>query len=251
MADAAYDDWAPYYDATDADRSAFIDFYARLVEPTTASLLELGCGTGTIGAALAERLAPGGRVVGVDESEGMLKVAAERRPNDSWIRGDMRTPPVKGPFDLVLSCFNTVQLLHQDDDLKELFEAARQLLGPDGRFSFDLYQPNLPYLRIEQVDRLARVARDGQGRRLEIREDTRFDEQARVLWIDWRLLVPEVSGTEVVAATSYGLRQYDAALVQRLLRDAELVVEESFGDFDRSPLTSTSKKQVYVCRAAG
>jgi SAM-dependent methyltransferase len=248
---AAYDDWAPYYDVTDADRSPFIEFYSRLVLPTTRSLLELGCGTGTIGAALGDLLGEGRRVVGVDESEGMLRIAAGRRPGDVWIRGDMRKPPVEGPFDLVLSCFNTLQLLHEDHDLLAALRSARRLLSPSGRFAFDLYQPNLPYLRVEQVDRLARVAHDEQGRRLEIREDTRYDEGTRVLWIDWRLVAPEQGADHVLARTSYGLRQYQVSDVARLLGEAGLAIQQTYGDFDRTPLTGASKKQIYVCANPG
>lgn len=42
------------------------------------SVLELGCGSGVFLPALAARVAPGGRVVGVDHSEDFVKVARQR-----------------------------------------------------------------------------------------------------------------------------------------------------------------------------
>ena len=163
---AAYDDWAPWYDVTDGDRTPFVDFYGRLVGPATRSLLELGCGTGTIGVALAQRMPYGARVAGVDESAGMLAVADRRAPAYQWVQGDMRCPPVEGPFDLVLCCFNTLQLLPTDDDLLLALQSARALLADDGRFAFDVYLPNVAYLKVPQHDRLARAVRDAEGRRL-------------------------------------------------------------------------------------
>jgi SAM-dependent methyltransferase len=244
---ATYDDWAPWYDVTEADRTPFVAFYGELVGPDTRSLLELGCGTGKISVALAQRMAAGARVIGVDESAGMLAVAARRAPAHQWIQGDLRRPPVEGQFDLVLCCFNTLQLLRTDDALLLALQSARELLAGDGRFACDVYLPNLAYLRVPQRDRLARAVRDADGRLLEIREDTTYDEHTRLLSIDWRLVAPE-EGPEPIARMSYALRQYPADVLRGAIAAAGLDVVEAFGDFDRSALTPSSRKQVLVCR---
>ena len=145
----AFDTWAEYYDVTDRDRTPFIDFYSSLITAGTRSLLELACGTGAITIPLARNLAERARpsrrnrVVGIDESPAMLRIARERDQNIDWILGDMRSPPVEGAFDLVFCCFNTLQLLLTDEDLAQVFRAARGLLSSDGIFAFDIYQPNL------------------------------------------------------------------------------------------------------------
>jgi trans-aconitate methyltransferase len=244
---AAYDDWAPWYDVTDADRTPFVDFYGELVGPATRSLLELGCGTGTIGIALAQRMPENARIAGVDESAGMLAVAALRAPAYEWVQGDMRRPPIEGPFDLVLCCFNTLQLLPTDGDLLLTLQSARALLANDGRFAFDVYLPNIEYLQVPQRDRLARAVRDPEGRRLEIREDTTYDEDTRQLSIDWRLVAPD-DGAEPIARTSYALRQYPPDVLCDAVAAAGLDVVEAFGDLDQSALTPASRKQLFVCR---
>ena len=191
---SAYDTWAEYYDLTDADRTPFIDFYRALVTPRTRSLLELGCGTGTITIALARVLAGRGgsldscRVVGVDESSGMLTAARARDDAVDWMLGDIRSLPVDGPFDLVISCFNTLQHLLADEDLALAFGEVWRVISPEGVFAFDIYQPNTDYLARPQRNRLARSVTTEDGRRLEIREDTRYDPGSRVLTIDWRLV---------------------------------------------------------------
>src|SRR6266704_1207812 len=126
----AWNTWADYYDLADGDRVPYIAFYRSLLTDRTRSVLELGCGTGTITSAVAQRIArrtdnaQAIRVVGVDASEGMLRVARAREATVEWIFGDMRSPPVQGPFDLVFCCYNTLQHLLDNEDLVQAFRAV-------------------------------------------------------------------------------------------------------------------------------
>lgn len=253
---AAYDRWADYYDLVRTDYAPFIAFYGSLVDARTGSVLELGCGTGTIAIALARRLealregqAPA-RVVGVDGSEGMLRVARSRDAGIEWPLGDIREPPVEGRFDLVYCCFNTLQHLLLDSDLLQAFRAARDLLAPGGSYAFDLYQPNPAWLGAAKQDRLARSITDSAGRHLEIREDMAYDPVGRVVDLDWRLVDRDAPGTEPLAGTSYRMRQHFADDVLRLVDEAGLSVRARYGDFDRSPFDADSKKQILVCSRA-
>lgn len=251
----AYDAWAPYYDVADADRAPFVAFYASLVDGRCRSLVELGCGTGTLLAALAERIVADDpsacpRVVGVDASRGMLAVAAARYPAIEWRYGDIRRPPLDGRFDLVFSGFNTLQHLLTDDDLLAAFAAARAHVADGGRFAFDIYQPNLAYLSRPAHDRLARSLVDADGRALEIREDAAYDADAAILTLDWRLVPRDAPGAPPLATTRYRLRQHFPADVQRLLAASGWRIAERHGDFDRSTFGPASRKQVVVCAPA-
>ena len=245
---AAYDAWARYYDLTEADRRPHLDFYGSLLRPGDRSVLELACGTGLVAAELGERIAAAGhapRIVGVDISAAMVELARERAPSHRWLQGDMRAPPVEGRFDLVFCCYHSLQFMLEDEDLAQVFRAARARVEPDGRFAFDLYQPNLPYLRIARRDTLARSVLDG-GRELQIREDARFDEATRVLDLEWRLVAADAPG-EVLAQTHFRIRQYFAEDIERLLGQTGWRILERYGDLDRSPFDARSKKQVLVC----
>ena len=253
---AAYDRWADYYDLLDADRAPFIAFYNSLVNLDTQTVLELGCGTGTISIAMAGHLAQlrgtrqGARLVGVDGSEGMLRVARSRDAGIEWLFGDIRTPPVKGPFDFVFCCFNTLQHLLLDQDLVQAFVAARELLSPSGVYAFDIYQPSASWLAAEQPDRLARSVVDPDGRRLEIREDMRYDASTRIVDLDWKLVEADRPAQAPLASTSYRLRQHFADDLMRHLAQAGLAVHARYGDFDRSPFNAQSRKQILVCGRA-
>jgi SAM-dependent methyltransferase len=185
------------------------------------------------------------RVAGLDASPEMLRIARDRDPGIEWIVGDMRSPPVDGSFDLVISC-SALQHLITDDDLARAFHAVRRLLAEDGTFAFDVYQPDLDYLGIDRTDRLARSVTDGDGRHLEVREDMRYDAESRVLTVDWRL-VEEGQPDLTLAQTSYRMRQYFPADLERVLNAASLAIRDRYGDFDRSGFTADSKHQVLVC----
>jgi SAM-dependent methyltransferase len=251
----AYDALADVYDVSRADHAPFVDFYSGLLDARTRTLLELGCGTGSILAALAANLERDhgvrpDRVAGVDASTRMLRLAAARHPRYEWIFGDIRQPPVTGRFDLVTCCFNTLQHLLADADLAQALRAARELLADGGRFAFDVYQPNLAYLAIEGRDRVSRRFADTDGRALEIREDARYDPATRVLELDWRLVDPAHPQAPPMASTHYRLRQYFAADIERALAAAGLRIVERYGDFDRSAFGPASRKQVVVCARA-
>ena len=116
----------------------------------------------------------------------MLRVAAERDPSIEWVRGDLRSPPVDGHFDLV-SAVQHLQHLHSDEDLAQAFAAVRRLLARDGLYAFDVAQPNLDWLARPERDLLVREITDGEGRRLELREDRFYDPDSLILTTDWRL----------------------------------------------------------------
>src|ERR1700704_5093944 len=143
-----YDQWAKFYDLAEGDRSVFINFYSTLITSETRSLLEFGCGTGVITTALAQCMArhhdgyAGLRVVGLDESAEMLRIARDRDRRIEWVLGDFRLPPVGGEYDLVICCFNVLQMMLDEQDVSAVFRAARGHLKHDGSFAFDLYQPN-------------------------------------------------------------------------------------------------------------
>ena len=174
-----YSGWEHYYDAIDPvestpyiARGAYVDFYTGLVRPDTRALLDLGCGTGSITALIAERMkAVGGstRIVGVDQSKAMIAIATERYPRAQWLVGDMRDPPADGAFDLIMVCCQTLQIFTEPADLAATFGAARARLAPGGRFAFDMYNPNLPLLRNYPSGKVARRFTDNDGRAVHVR----------------------------------------------------------------------------------
>jgi demethylmenaquinone methyltransferase/2-methoxy-6-polyprenyl-1,4-benzoquinol methylase len=100
--------------------------------------LDLGCGTGRLGALLAHRT----RVVGVDLSHAMLR-AAQRRGGDSrrlrLVEGSaFRLPFADGAFAVAVSGF----VLRNLDDLPAAFAELHRVVGPGGAVALvDIGEP--------------------------------------------------------------------------------------------------------------
>lgn len=99
-------------------------------------VLDIACGTGATTREAAERVGPGGRVVGLDRNRGMLDVARRRAPDMEWIEGLAEALPFTGgTFDRVLCQF---ALMFFDQQPKALAEMAR-VVRPGGRIALTVW----------------------------------------------------------------------------------------------------------------
>jgi ubiquinone/menaquinone biosynthesis C-methylase UbiE len=128
------------------------------------SALDVGCGTG----ALATRLAGAGyEVVGLDPSEGMLRVLEERTSRVRAVRGSGTSIPFPdGSFDLVLSVAVMHHIAAAEDVRRTLAEMVR-VTSPGGRVLVWDHNPRNPYWPLL----MARVPQDtGEERLIGVRE---------------------------------------------------------------------------------
>ncbi len=93
------------------------------------TVLDLGCGDGTVTTRLADRV-PSGSVLGIDASAGMIKAALPlARPNLRFALQDIRTLDFRAEFDLIFS--NSA--LHWLKDQPRLLAACHHALKDGGR----------------------------------------------------------------------------------------------------------------------
>jgi len=101
--------------------------------PADASVLELGCGPGTVSPALAD----GRRYTGVDLSAGQLALARERLPDATFIQADFMTIELPAEaFDAVVAFFVFNHLPRAEH--APMFARVRSWLRPGGRFMLSL-----------------------------------------------------------------------------------------------------------------
>lgn len=141
MPDAAFADprLAALYDVFDGDRSD-LDLYAGLVAEFGArSVLDVGCGTGTLACLLAER---GLQVVGLDPAAASLDIA-RRKPhavNVRWVHGAVDAlPPLQ--VDLATMTGNVAQVFLTDEEWAATLGGVRDALRPGGRLAFESRRP--------------------------------------------------------------------------------------------------------------
>ena len=135
-------EFARFYDQIMGDRSDDVDRvagYIRRFRPDARSLLELGCGTGALLAALYQQGQPGElSVTGIDRSPGMLATAAASVPQATLIQADMTAFSLAERFDVAICMFDTLNHLQRFESWLELFDRVYEHLAPDGIFIFDV-----------------------------------------------------------------------------------------------------------------
>jgi SAM-dependent methyltransferase len=132
-----YHVFAPFYDAVQGDRAQHARYLRSLIKrhaTRARTLLELACGTGSI----LKQLWTHYDVTGLDLSEEMLEIAAEKVPGIPLFRGDMRTFDLGDRFDVVLCVYDSINHLLRFDEWKAVFEGAQRHLNDGGVFLFDI-----------------------------------------------------------------------------------------------------------------
>jgi SAM-dependent methyltransferase len=229
---SAYDPIARAYDPWSVGVTEDVGFYLEEARASGGPVLELGVGTGRIAIPIA---ADGIQIVGVDSSPGMLEVALERAALagvELQLRfGDMRDPPVEGPFALVTIPFRSLLHMQSDEDRRSALRSVRRLLAPGGRFVFDVFTPARDDIE------------DTHGRWIErepgIWERAEWDEVSRTLVL--RLRTAEAESQMSLA--------WLTVPEWRVLLDQEgFVVDALYEWFDRRAWRG-GEDSIWICRA--
>ena len=140
--DNFYDALAMYYDTmqSDMDAGAWADFISILIERhseiRTETITDLGCGTGSVTVALAEK---GYSMTGLDSAEEMLAQATSK-PNAEkvlWSAQDITAFDIGGKSDCFISTLDTVDHIMDEGALERLFANVGDCLEEGGVFIFD------------------------------------------------------------------------------------------------------------------
>jgi predicted TPR repeat methyltransferase len=236
---ASYDVFAPFYDAVQGDRaehSAYIRSLIQKHHPQAETLVEFACGTGSV----LKQLRPYYRVTGVDLSEEMLDVAAEKVPGVALFRADMTKVDLGERFDVVLCVYDSINHLLRFAEWKAVFTRARDHLDDRGLFIFD----------INTKQRLTALVREPPWTRW-------FDKNLLVLdvcdagrgLVNWEIRVFERLGesqyrlhAEDIREISFPAEQIRTALSKRFSRVWTY-------DTRRSRPSAQSERLHFVCRA--
>jgi ubiquinone/menaquinone biosynthesis C-methylase UbiE len=242
-----YNEWALWYDAGCGDREEYVRYYAAAYPVTASRFADLGCGTGTVTVAVAQKLRernPGLQVYGADLSLPMLRMARGRAPWARWIQADLMNLPYFGSIDAAMCAYNTLQHV-PPSRLSAAIEAIRAALSFDATLVFDIYNPNLSAISRAYDRKLVRVV-DYGGRPSKVYESSSFDADRSLLSVDWTL--ESVDGDRI-GRVQFDLWQHRPDATQSALKQCGFEIEAAHGDFDESPFHLASKKQIYRCRA--
>ncbi len=132
-----YARFARFYDEVMDDpgpRAARVAGFIERYRPDAVSLLELGCGTGS----MLTRLRTVPSLTGLDRSPEMLAIARRKVPAARLIEGDMSSFSLDGRFDVVICVFDSLNHLLTFDAWRSMFDAVHRHLDDGGLFVFDV-----------------------------------------------------------------------------------------------------------------
>ena len=141
MVDAHYTEprLAALYDPLDQDRSDLEVYAAMAAEFGARSVLDIGCGTGTLACVLATL---GLEVTGLDPAAASLDIARAKPGGDRvrWVHGGLTAlPPLQ--VDLAVMTGNVAQVFLGDDEWRLVLGGVYSALRPGGRLVFETRDP--------------------------------------------------------------------------------------------------------------
>lgn len=223
-------------------RSRDADFYLSLAGAHPRSILDLGCGTGTLCCALAES---GHRVTGVDPAAAMLAVA-RRKPQAEqveWVESSAQSYRSDRRFDLIVMTGHAFQVILTDDDAMAAFQTMRGHLKRGGRVAFETRNPRVNWAA-EWAARPPLVHTSPSGQFVETLEITGEDGEFISFQTSYRF-------PQTTLKTSSRLRFPSREQVESLISRSGLLIHEVFGDWDGGAFErECSREMIFVAGLA-
>ncbi|HEX8894097.1 MAG TPA: class I SAM-dependent methyltransferase [Terriglobales bacterium] len=218
-------------------------FYFALAGEQPSSVLDLGCGTGTLCCGLAER---GHQVTGVDPAAAMLDVARGKPHADhiEWVEATAQSYRSERRFDLIVMTGHAFQCLLSDADILAGLETMRLHLRDEGRIAFETRNPRVDWAG-EWTGRQRSLLMPSGAELAETLEVTGKDGE----FISFRTayVFPHMT-----LSTSSTLRFSSREHVEGLIHHAGLLVCDVLGDWEAGGFDpARSREMIFVGERAG
>lgn len=235
-----YDVFAEFYDAVMGDRARqthqLMSWIDEHLERPVKSVLELGCGTGSVLAGLSRVPSQ----TGLDRSAAMLAVARQKLPRARLVEGHIESFHLAARFDVILCVYDTINHLLDFAQWEKLFDRVGEHLASGGLFIFDVN--TIGKLRL--LGDSPPWVLDFEGNVLIT--DVEFDRHQMSTWDIrvFRAVEPNryVLCREVIRELGVPLVDISSALRSRFHLLDEI-------DPDGKPATDESRRVHFVCRA--
>lgn len=235
MDNVPYEEWADWLEAIFREQGIF-----------EGLVLDLGCGTGSMTEALAER---GYDMTGIDVSEEMLEIAMNKREESGhdilYLMQDMREFELYGTVRAVVSVCDSVNYILDKEELEACFRLVNNYLDPGGLFVFDF---NTDYKYREIM---------GQQTIAENREDSSFIwenyyyEDEQINEYELTLFIQEEEDIYRKYQEIHYQRGYDLHTMKLLLENAGMEFIGAYDGYTRMPAGDRSERICVLAREHG
>lgn len=139
-----YNNFAYIYDTLTADinYAKWADYIESIFKKNNQKpslILELGCGTGSLGIEMTKR---GYEMICLDISPDMLNCAMHKANSENldilFLNQDMTNFELYGTVDVILCLLDSINYLTNPNQLRKMFKLVKNYLNPGGLFIFDV-----------------------------------------------------------------------------------------------------------------
>lgn len=209
------------------------------------TVLDLGCGTGTLTELLARH---GYDMIGIDLSEEMLRIAVDKREKSGldilYLCQDMRELELYGTVGAVVSVCDSVNYLLEEDDVVQTFRLVNNYLYPEGLFIFDF---NTIYKYAEVIGD-ATIAEDREECSF-IWENTYYEEE-RINEYDLSIFVREEGDRYRKFQETHLQRGYSLKEMRGMVKAAGLLFVDAI-DADTHGEPGQESERIYIVARKG
>lgn len=233
------------YDLRHKNFTIDLSFWLQIANRYGADILELGCGTGRITVPLALE---GFAMDGIDIEESMLNVAknkaSQENLNINFTLSDFREFDINKKFDLIILPFCSMGHILNLQDFEKTMSCIKEHLKPNGKFVFDLYNPNLEILtRPSDNTYILTKYKDKDNNEIIMKEKNTYDNSTQINYITFYY---ERNG-EIDDQDEYVMKIYFPKEIDALIKYNGFKIDEKLGDFNFNSFSKSSMRQIFIC----
>ena len=254
MDDTPYEEWCDYlvgllekYRENNYIIETDDDVTKANLQQEQNSILDLGCGTGTLTELFARQ---GYDMIGIDNAQEMLQIAMDKREASGldilYLLQDMREFELYGTVGAVISVCDSVNYLLEEEDVVRTFRLVNNYLYPKGIFIFDF---NTVY-KYKMVIGDTTIAENREE--CSFIWDNYYHEEEQVNEYDLTIFVQEEAETGLYRRfqETHFQRGYELEQMKDFLQRAGLVFLEAI-DADTHEAVRDESERIYVAARKG
>jgi ubiquinone/menaquinone biosynthesis C-methylase UbiE len=227
--------WAEIADKNQTERQ--IQFLRKHIKPT-GYMLDLACGSGRHSIALNGE---GYKIVGLDASRRLLRIAKQRSRDIAMVLGDMCFLPFKtGTFNAAISVDTSFGYLPSEADDKVSLAEVRRVLFKDGVFVIDVF--NREYLTLKYKGQ-NNLTKEKEYPSFFFRQRRTVSDTGNWLYDSWT--IHDKSGGQAMLF-EHEVRLYGRGELLGLLEGAGFGVSQVFGGYEEENFGADSPRLIFV-----
>ena len=231
------------YDAIHKNISSDNELIVHYAKKCRGPVLELASGTGRLAETIIDIGLP---YTGIDTSKDFIQEAKKRFGNRGEFQLDnMQDFQHKNHYDFIFIGFNSFLHNLTDQDAENCLISVHKHLSEKGLFFVSAYIPDPKFLYQGSDFHPETDYFIYKNKRCRIMGKNRYDESTQINSITWHI---EHDGNISKEKYSYKMRMYYPHMMDILLGDNGFMIEEKYGDWDRSLIDENSPMQIYICR---